>query len=100
MTTGNRLCACVHVLCDHLPTHPPPPPKKKKKLPKLGTHPLGKIKKIVQNLVHEIVQKNSPKNSPRVQWSSPYFTLCPWNHVDFNTVHKETNRIEVIKLLV
>ena len=38
----------------YLPTPPP------KKLPKLGTHPLGKIKKIVQNLVHEIVQKNSP----------------------------------------
>ena len=34
-------------------------------------HPLTKLgtkdSKIVQNLVHEIVQKNGPKNSPMVQ---------------------------------
>ena len=63
---------CVTI---YLPT---PPKKTTKKLPKLGTHPLGKIKKIVQNLVHEIVQKNSPKNSPMVQGSNGPVHILPY----------------------
>ena len=47
-------------------------------LTKLGTHPLGKIKKIVQKNSPKNGSKNGPKNSPMVQGSNGPVHILPY----------------------
>ena len=67
-------------------------------------HPLTKLgtkhSKIVQNLVHEIVQKNGPKNSPMVQGSNGpvHIYPMPYEAVSFDSLFGRISRIVKVEI--